>query len=53
MLLYPVLADIEDVKYELLELDDQFKFNGKLPNKIKLLLIANPNAPTSLFYLMI
>ena len=46
--LYPVLADIEDVKYELLELDDQFKFNGKLTNKIKLLLIANPNAPTSI-----
>ena len=36
-----------NVKYELIELDEKFEFNGKF-NKIKLLLIANPNAPTGL-----
>lgn len=46
--LYSVLSDIENIRYKLIDLDNDFKFNGQLSKQIKLLLIANPNAPTGL-----
>jgi len=46
--LYSVLADIENINYEFLDLDEKFEFNGSFNSKIKLFLIANPNAPTGL-----
>ena len=46
--LYSVLSDIENIRYKLIDLDNDFKFTGQLSKEIKLLLIANPNAPTGL-----
>ena len=46
--LYSVLSDIENIRYELINLDDNFEFDGQFEKDIKLLLIANPNAPTGI-----
>lgn len=46
--LYPILADIENINKIPIILNDSFTWDGKYNDKIKLLILANPNAPTGI-----
>lgn len=46
--LYPILADIRDVKKHAIDLDAQFGWTLPPPDLCSLFFLTNPNAPTSL-----
>ncbi len=46
--LYPILANIEELRSIPIQLDSSFNWDGKYDKSIKLLFLANPNAPTGI-----